>query len=868
MALFKTAPRYLSGVNVFYGDDITKRDVQGELVVFAAPATKGPLTPVDIKSIDNIVSLYGKDNPLAKVAHQFWDGYTDSGRNYQLRLVAMRIGGIQSKITTSYGTILESVDAYTGLENDFAVYINNTSNTALQNIKIWSVPSKLLVYDYKGNINAGYWNVTASFTGTAATAVGTDLESNPSAAGLKISSLHLEDIVSKGSITAASLTSSSVSLTLIGDTSLVPSTGFIRLTDASGSYVKQYIAFNRATQVITLASSIGIDFPSTITITFVGSSVTFSDSQTNMSQRELYGAFKNALLQVETFTPDYIVPGGIAFDAVGSRVTTSTPADSTGALADNVSESSSAITVTSASKWPTTGLVDIVKTVSGVSFSDQHTYSNKVQVNSSYILVLDRPTYKVKTAISTGAVTTISLKVNTSDSFSKLRTSGQISVGDVVAKYNGVVFKTALDATTTDVALADHAILTVVGSVSSTAGVLADIVATKIAVAVTLGVVGTTNSVTTTYQGVVPYELGIGYVKEEYIGSQYNLTWSDEEFVQTGVSPDTFDKYNLAHFGYLFANFCNDAAIGYNTPLTAMNASVPTNPNSRLSIDTWIGKKATQVVYGGDINQVVAVTGTGTGLLGDAAMVGTGNFNRSSWASASTLTFPDPAYGLLLTDSGHIDGTALKDIYGKIVDLGKFILVGAGLLAFSHQGATLTYSDTCGTYALGLLAGTLKNEGISFKRVGVSSSVTIATVINRSLYNDLVGAGYVVVTREKRLGWVINNDHSVARKDSAYFLISTTRLVKDVIERKRDILVQYIGKTANRFIIEAAKTKLAESFSLDVASGYLNGYNFSLDLDNSATNIGKLFLKASINPPLEITQIDIDTVIDKSLTAQ
>jgi hypothetical protein len=47
MALFKTAPRYLSGVSVFYGDDITKREYQGELVVFAAPATKGPLLPVD-----------------------------------------------------------------------------------------------------------------------------------------------------------------------------------------------------------------------------------------------------------------------------------------------------------------------------------------------------------------------------------------------------------------------------------------------------------------------------------------------------------------------------------------------------------------------------------------------------------------------------------------------------------------------------------------------------------------------------------------------------------------------------------------------------------------------------------------------------
>jgi hypothetical protein len=395
-----------------------------------------------------------------------------------------------------------------------------------------------------------------------------------------------------------------------------------------------------------------------------------------------------------------------------------------------------------------------------------------------------------------------------------------------------------------------------------------DSIVTKLNIALDPSINGVTHTVTTAYNIVKEFELGLGYVKETYEQGVYKFDWSDEEFVLTGTNPNTYEKYNIAHFGYMLANFCNEAAIGYNTPLTAMNTTLPTNVNSRIAIDAWAGAKATPTLYGGDVTKVTQVSGVGTGLLGDAVMVGSGTFNRTGLSDPTQLKFADPAFGLLLTDSGYIDGGVLTDTYGKLVDLGKFILVGAGILTFNNSGSTRSYSDTCGIYALGLLAGTLKNEGISFKRIGVSSQVTVSSVVNRSVYNELVGAGYVVVTREKRLGWVINNDHSVARSDSAYLLISTTRLVKDVIERKRDIMVNYIGKTANRFVIEAARTKLAESFSQDVASGYLNGYNFALDPDNTATNIGKLFLKAAINPPLEICQVDIDTVIDRNLTAQ
>jgi hypothetical protein len=69
----------------------------------------------------------------------------------------------------------------------------------------------------------------------------------------------------------------------------------------------------------------------------------------------------------------------------------------------------------------------------------------------------------------------------------------------------------------------------------------------------------------------------------------------------------------------------------------------------------------------------------------------------------------------------------------------------------------------------------------------------------------------------------------------------------------------------NRFYLEAAKTKVADSFAFDVTSGYLNGYRFTLDTVDAGVAIGKLLLKTSLNPPLELVQVDIDAVIDRNV---
>jgi hypothetical protein len=352
--------------------------------------------------------------------------------------------------------------------------------------------------------------------------------------------------------------------------------------------------------------------------------------------------------------------------------------------------------------------------------------------------------------------------------------------------------------------------------------------------------------------------LVIIFVKETDYGDHITFEWSDVKK----------QDYYIAHFGYLIGKFCNDATLGYNTPLFGMNVEVPfSSTPTRSQLVSWIGSLPSYSLYGNATDQVVTVTDNGSGLLGDISLAGGVDYNRCSFTDVTSGIFADPAYGLLLTDEGFIDGAILKDDYGKLIDLGKFGIVGAGLLTFANSASTSSYIDAMGIYTLGMVAGLHKNEGASFRKVGTASGVTVSAVVPRSFYNDLARLGYTVTTREKGLGWVINNDQSIARDNSGYYLLSTTRTIKYVIEAKRSILANFIGKPLNTYNYEAAKTKLAESFTSDITNGMLNGFKFTLDPVETTRLMGKLLLNCSINPVLELVQVDINAVIDRNVTS-
>jgi hypothetical protein len=864
--MYRTAPRYLSGVSVFYGDDITRRNVTGEIAFFIGQAIKGPSIPVVLSSIDSAVLLYGKNSPILKAIYEFWDGYIDSPKDQNLQLVSLRVGGVASSLVTPFGITLSTSDAYTGIEDEFYVYINSTTDVGI--VKAWD-KNKQKVLDTTNGINTGHLSITGTFNTLYPAAYGKDIDSDPYDTHYTLKTLmnpaanvsQLGFVTAKNAVVASTdivydetTDTSEVELTILNaGAATVPLTGGWLIFKAVKAALTDYLYVKYTSASVILSQTVSGE--STATFVADGEIVLPSapyvntgyvslfnliegDSELTTDPREKYELFRNALLEIEQYTPDYIVPAGIYFNETDvynktiSYVTNLTAQPSTDAAT---------ITVDGAANWLVAGYVDVYDGI----FVNQMTYNTKIASGVDYVVTLDDLVDVTILSNAASGATTFSV-TGINAQMLKLRQQGYLKVAGNTIKYTGVVVTGTTAVVTRDITFAGgDAALTGATPVTKTIG--------------TLGSDWSGYTITHWYITQANRELGIGYVKETDIGGSYTFQWSDTQ---------TAD-YNLAHFGYLLANFCNESAINTNTPLCGMNVDISTVANnnySRSSIVQWIGSFPSYTNVAGTADAVSGVLSTGSGLLGDAVMAGSYNYNRSGLSDTANGNYADPGLGLLLTAEGFIDGAISRDNFGNLVDLGKFMVAGAGLLTFSNGASITSYIDACGIYALGMLAGKPKNQGLSFSRIGQTSNTTISVVIHRKYYNDLARVKFIVPTREKGLGWVINNGDSVARTDSQYKLISTTRIIKAIVEDKRALLSSFIGKALNQYYYEAAKTKLADGFRNDISNGLINGYTFDLQIEEAAAAIGKLYLKIAINPPFELTQVTIDTVIDRAVT--
>lgn len=852
--MYKTAPRYLSGVSVFYGDDISRRVITGDVAFFIGQSIKGPKVPVTLSTIDAAVQLYGKNSPILKALYEFWDGYIDSTKSQTLQLVSLRVGGINAILETPRGVTISTADSYTGIEDDFNVYIGATT------IKAWDKNGQK-VLDTANGINTGHLIVEGTLDSNT-TVFGTDFDADPYDTQYTLKTLLTYPIVknlASGKIAANTITDASgvydadtdtttLTLTNIADVSNVNPDGWIVVKTARaavisyGIYNYNAVKINGTTGVFTIDGEVTLsDVVGTVITPFVSTfGLTVGDSELTTDPRIKYEMFRNALLEIEQYTPDYIVPAGISFDETDTfnkLVSLSTT------LVEQPDSDATTLEVDGAANWLTSGDV----TLFDGTFYNQLKYSSKAVNGANYTITLDLPVGLTIVSDATSATNTFTV-YGSADQIVKLRNSGYLDIDTDIIKY-------------TSVAIADGGLTATVTRDLTYPGGDVDI-AISAGVDKIVGIIGsdyTGYQVTHTYTTSTSRELGIGYVKETDIGGGYEFEWSDTPAAD----------YNLAHFGYLLANFCNEAAVGANTPLCGMNvdiSAVAAANYSRASIVNWIGAFPSYINVPGTDDSVSGVLASGTGLLGNSVMAGSYTYNRSALSDSSIGQYADPGFGLLLTSEGFIDGALARDNFGNLVDLGKFMVVGAGLLTFTNGASLGSYIDSCGVYSLGMLAGLPKNQGLSFARIGQTSNTTVTVVVHRKYYNDLARMKYIVPTREKGLGWVINNGDSVARTDSQYKLISTTRMIKTIVEDKRSVLSSFIGKALNDYYYEAAKTKLADSFRADVAAGLINGYTFDLQIEQSATAIGKLYLKIAINPPFELTQVTIDTVIDRAVT--
>jgi hypothetical protein len=859
--MFKTAPRYLAGVSVFYGDDITRREVDGEIVFVLGQAQKGPRTPIALKTIDNSVPIYGMDSPLIKALYQFWDGYIDSPKAKNLRIVTLRVGGTQAVLTTPVGVTLTTVDAYNGIEDEYTVYINDALIAGARVIKAWDKNGQKIL-DTLAGIDSNFVTVTGSLSGTGQV-IGKDYDSDPFDVMATFATAVRElpllttvlDTVSNTNISYNSTTdTTSIIFAGLVDADVnkaVTTGGWVSIavrygattTSTNYKYTSAIATLSGGSAgSITLSISGSITFPvllSTATASLSSFDLVQGDSQLTDNPRTKYELFRNALLEIEQFTPDYIVPGGIAFNEVDEYNKVFTY--NTILTAGNITSATSTLLVDGASNWQSSGNVDIFNGLT----TDQLVFNSKAVSGNNYQITLDFPTGLTITSNSASGTIIVPITGNAFN-FAKLRQSGTVTIGGTSYAYTEVL-QTSLTTATIAITGGLQAAVTTGNAVTK--------------VPTTTGADWAGYTVSHSFTSLAARDLGVGYVKETDIGGSISFKWSDVKLA----------GYGLAHFGYLLANFCNDAAIGYNTPLAGMNVdiTVPKLANfSRAALVAWVGSYPGYAPVPGMTDVVASITANGTGLLGNPVVAGSTIYNRTALNDVGNGIYVDPALGLMLTDEKFIDGHLIRDSFYKPVDLGKFMVCGAGLLTFNNRATVSPYVDGCGIYSLGLLAGKPDGQGISFSKIGLQSNVSVGVVVHRKYYNDLANLNYLVVTREKGLGWVINNGNSVSRNDSGYKLISTTKIIKTIIEGKRALLAGFINKPLNDYYYEAAKTRLADSFKKDVSNGLVNGYKFDLQVEDTGLAIGKLYLKVTINPPFEITQINIDTVIDRTIKTQ
>jgi hypothetical protein len=854
--MYTTAPNYLSGVSVFLGDDISKRVITGEVAFFIGQAVQGPTVPVVLSSIDAAISLYGKNSPLLKGLYEFNDGYIDSPRANTLQLVTLRVGGVRASLTTTFGVTIETSDAYDAIEDDFYIYINN--NTGALNIKAWN-KSGSKVLDTANGINGGYLTIFGSLTGTGGI-LGKDIDADPFDLRYTLrtaldpsASITSSNAVKIGSVTTTGVTYNSNTLKTTIELTLTdsqlgqyinPKGGWITIKSVNAALSNtQILKYESATIVgsdvkIVINGEVTVQQTPWVNNIYVSLfDLTLGDSELTSDPRKKYEMFRNSLMSIEQYAPDYIVPCGIAFnetDIFSKLIQFNT------SLVTEVLQGDTSITVEGAANWLASGNVDLFDG----SFKDELVYSSRTLNGSDYTIKIDYPTNLTINSDAVSGADTFTVTGPTVE-LEKLRSSGYLLVGGNKVKYIACIVSGTVATLTRDIVNGFG------GSLNSATPVTKVVGAT--------GPSYTGYIVTHSYYKQTSRELGIGYVKETDIGGQISFEWSDT--IKAG--------FGLAHFGYLLAKFCSDATIGENTPLCGMNVDITklaANNYSRADIIQWIGTYPSYVNVPGQVDVYSGILASGSGLLGDPVMAGSVNYNRSGLTDAQNGIYVDPGLGLLLTAEGFIDGTIARDNFGNLVDLGKYLVVGAGLLNFNNGASISTYIDACGIYSLGMLSGKPQSEGLSFSRIGTVSNTSVGVVVHRKYYNDLAHKKFIVVTRERGLGWVINNADSAARTDSEYKLISTTRTIKYIVEAKRTLLASFIGKPLNTYAYESAKTKLADSFRNDIKNGLLNAYNFDLQIENVAAAIGKLYLKISINPPFELTQVTIDTIIDRTVT--
>lgn len=357
--------------------------------------------------------------------------------------------------------------------------------------------------------------------------------------------------------------------------------------------------------------------------------------------------------------------------------------------------------------------------------------------------------------------------------------------------------------------------------------------------------------------------LGKVYV-QEYLGSYY-FWWDFDndgvaEIWPSGVGSAsasenidgtslTSSDFHEVNFGYQLARFLFEKSTN-DVDATGVIGVNPPASKGLADIATWLGTEPTYTVdTATGLLYIANSSDDGDGLLGNKFMAGQANYRAGEYGG-----------GMIATDTEFMDGEELIDDNDYPIDLGKFISICADTLYLYNDyipsGYRSTYAPSYGGYYSVLPPNSAPTNKIA-------GAVRLYYKIGIRKLDLLSKHGYVCL-RNKPQGVVIADSPTASLPASDYKRLSTTRIVKDVIDAVRIALDPFIGEGTTDSSKGAMHTAVDNVLLRAKQAEYLNAYReFEIYQTPDMRVQGKAEVNLVLVPAFELREITVSISLAK-----
>jgi len=197
-------------------------------------------------------------------------------------------------------------------------------------------------------------------------------------------------------------------------------------------------------------------------------------------------------------------------------------------------------------------------------------------------------------------------------------------------------------------------------------------------------------------------------------------------------------------------------------------------------------------------------------------------------------------------------GNVLKDNDGRNIDLGRFISVVAGPDVILNNNRTGAYADNSVSGYGGFVSQLPIQSGPTNKVVAYAKGLRFS--YSNSQLDALTAARYVTL-RMKDGSVAVVDGPTAAQANSDYTRVSTSRVVKEVVNELRKVCDPYIGEPNEIPQRNAMSAAISKRFGQLVDAGIMVDYDFLIISTPQMQLMGESQIELTIVPPQELRQI-------------